>query len=189
MGGPPNELIPDHHVPPNGGVVNGRQQTEHIVWSRRAAWSPLWWWPCRKKDNKMSCEVQLKLQIPNFHRFLSCFAVFVNIFHMQEYTYRLDTIHNCCFEIYWPLLISKDNHTDKASSYNPDICCHDNRPLHCVQKKKRLPQKYGNNNGEPVLLRNKILNTSRSIYFKQRHAVSLKYSVSSVSYGNLNNTT
>ena len=31
---------------PNRGVVNWRQQIEHIIWGRRAAWLPLWWWPC-----------------------------------------------------------------------------------------------------------------------------------------------
>ena len=36
---------PDPHVPPNRGVANRRPQIEHIVCGRRAAWSPLWWWP------------------------------------------------------------------------------------------------------------------------------------------------
>ena len=30
----------------NRGVVNRRPQIEHIMWGHRAAWSPLWWWPC-----------------------------------------------------------------------------------------------------------------------------------------------
>ena len=25
---------------------NRRPQIEHIMWDHRAAWSPLWWWPC-----------------------------------------------------------------------------------------------------------------------------------------------
>jgi len=32
---------------PNRGVANRRRQTEHIVCGRRAAWSPLHWWPCK----------------------------------------------------------------------------------------------------------------------------------------------
>ena len=31
---------------PNRVVVNRRPRIEHIMWSHRAAWSPLWWWPC-----------------------------------------------------------------------------------------------------------------------------------------------
>ena len=31
---------------PNRVVINGRPQIEHIMRGRRAAWSPLWWWPC-----------------------------------------------------------------------------------------------------------------------------------------------
>ena len=45
MGGLPNEFIPIPRTPYRG-VVNRRPQIEHIVWGRRAAWSPLWWWPC-----------------------------------------------------------------------------------------------------------------------------------------------
>ena len=33
---------------PNRGVVNRRPQLENIIWGRRAAWSPLWCWPCPK---------------------------------------------------------------------------------------------------------------------------------------------
>ena len=31
---------------PNRRVVNRRPQIEHIMSGHRAAWSPLWWWPC-----------------------------------------------------------------------------------------------------------------------------------------------
>ena len=40
MGGLPNELIPDPHLPQTEG-----SQID-IMWGRRVAWSPLWWWPC-----------------------------------------------------------------------------------------------------------------------------------------------
>ena len=38
-----------HPWPPrttNRGVANRRPQIEHIMWSHRAPWSSLWWWPC-----------------------------------------------------------------------------------------------------------------------------------------------
>ena len=31
---------------PNQVVTNWRPHIEHIMWGRRAAWPPLWWWPC-----------------------------------------------------------------------------------------------------------------------------------------------
>ena len=59
MGGLSNGPIPDPTSPlnsPNGGggvkkpplklQPNRRPQIRHIVWGRREAWSPLWWWPC-----------------------------------------------------------------------------------------------------------------------------------------------
>ena len=57
MSGLSSGPIPDPHVPPshpNRRVKqlplklqsNRQPQIEHIIWGRRAAQTPLWWWPC-----------------------------------------------------------------------------------------------------------------------------------------------
>ena len=43
---PPNPPNRGAKSPPLKLQPNQRPQIEHIMLGRRAAWSPLWWWPC-----------------------------------------------------------------------------------------------------------------------------------------------
>ena len=64
---------------PNRGFVNRRPQIEHIMSGRRAAWSPLWWWPCCIKSMTRLNYAQA-LKWPSLLKALCCNNCPVSVF-------------------------------------------------------------------------------------------------------------
>ena len=61
----------------NNGFYN---RFEHIMQGRRAAWSPLWWWPCLRKLKQLACLLPREwgLHEDSGHKALSCLATSVS---------------------------------------------------------------------------------------------------------------
>ena len=79
---------PDPYVAtPNREVVDRRTLIEHIIWGRRAAWSPLWWWPCVRLTQLLQ-----ELRDWNLYQYFCCFildAVSIGVaFHSNPFPWR-----------------------------------------------------------------------------------------------------
>ena len=85
--------------------TNDRTQVEHNMRSRRATWSPLWWWPCCVLIQKILVQMGLRIRLMvNLHLHENCWSLSgFNMYrklglegpimqHIHMYAYR--TIYN-----------------------------------------------------------------------------------------------